>query len=946
MADDDPLQSALTEAEAFMNELGISDDDGGGGPQGFSIDSDDEEDLQDDVPLNTTTISSSSVPDDPLSLAVAEQASSSASTAVTDSPLHPLQETSSSSRPASAPNSAPLPSVYQQQQATGVSPPSSSFGMGHPSQGQLMGAGQQSHPSSLQQQQQHPLQTGMTQSAADAFKQQTSRFAFNLANMAQRAASQMQNIGVSPTAQPNNSAAAQPYTMNSNFNAYPRQGAPVSLPNQGSMRTTATNSASTTSMSSNGKSQAVTTAPPPAPGLDKEQQAALIQTHVGDLLPGEKVIMFLSNLLHVSDSTGFSYSHTVQPSTLWCCAMTYYRLLLFGTHPSRPPTKPSDWHASCWPQTSVHLLQIPLASMEKVEKSVFTAQMGPSSGGSSSAMPTANGVGNTGYSSTTTNGTTTTTLMGVMIQGKENRVIRFTTTSYAETLRAYEALQTYAFPGRRNIGYLFAFESKKEAVMKSIENDPTTGQPRVTLPPVPQRFHGLEEFKRQFERGGAEQDSVKPWAVYAQINAQYQLCSSYPSILAGPASIDESKQDSFRILQQSAAFRSEQRLPALTWSSGVDGASLWRCSQPKIGLQGNRSPADELLIKHIQEQAASANAMSNHKYRISLSASIVAQFTGVSPFSAGDVAAWMSPNCELKILDLRPRASAMANRTGGYGYENTSNYPGTTLQFCNIGNIHAVRDAYQKMCALCVAPSAQDLQWQSVIEDTKWMSSLRYILSASWETAYWIHVHRLPVLLHCSHGWDRTSQVAVIAQLLLDPYYRTCKGFACLVEKDFMAFGHPFHTRCAHGEGRSQDASAAPTPNHDEGQVSPIFIQFLDCVYQVVNQYPEAFEFNTKYLLSISEHVYSCRFGNFLCDTERERERVAGLRQRTHSLWDYLDETAEEEGLLNPTFDASENQGALLMPLPTLLRNVTLWVDRHARYGPNVTKRWPAPLIK
>ena len=435
-------------------------------------------------------------------------------------------------------------------------------------------------------------------------------------------------------------------------------------------------------------------------------------------------------------------------------------------------------------------------------------------------------------------------------------------------------------------------------------------------------------------------ETIKPWSVYAQINANYQLSPSYPAVLAGPSSIDETNQDSFRILQQSAAFRSEQRLPALTWASGVDGASLWRCSQPKIGLQGNRSAADELLIKHIQEQAASANAMSNYAYRINLPASIVAQFTGVSPYNAADVASWMSPNCELKILDLRPRASAMANRTGGYGYENTSNYPGTTLQFCNIGNIHAVRDAYQKMCALCVSPSTQDLQWPSLVEDTKWLSSIRFILAASWETAFWIHVHRLPVLLHCSHGWDRTSQVAVLAQLLLDPYYRTCKGFACLVEKDFMAFGHPFHTRCAHGEGRSQDASsgAPPTTSHDEGQVSPIFVQFLDAVFQVVNQYPEAFEFNTKYLRFISDHLYSCRFGNFLCDTERERERVAGLRQRTHSLWDHLDETAEQGGLLNKTFDAADNQGALLMPLPLLLRNVTLWVDRHARYGPGVTR--------
>jgi len=30
-----------------------------------------------------------------------------------------------------------------------------------------------------------------------------------------------------------------------------------------------------------------------------------------------------------------------------------------------------------------------------------------------------------------------------------------------------------------------------------------------------------------------------------------------------------------------------------------------------------------------------------------------------------------------------------------------------------------------------------------------------------------------PILVHCSDGWDRTSQVVALAQLMLDPYYRT-----------------------------------------------------------------------------------------------------------------------------------------------------------------------------
>lgn len=269
----------------------------------------------------------------------------------------------------------------------------------------------------------------------------------------------------------------------------------------------------------------------------------------------------------------------------------------------------------------------------------------------------------------------------------------------------------------------------------------------------------------------------------------------------------------------------------------------------------------------------------------------------------------------------------------GYGYENTSNYLSTTLQFCNIANIHAVRDSYQKLCTLCTSRSTADVNWNSLVEDTKWLSHIRVILAASWETAYWVHVWRMPILLHCSHGWDRTSQVSALAQLLLDPYYRTRNGFAVLVEKDFMSFGHPFHTRCAHGEGRG-DKVAAHVATPDEGQVSPVFLQFVDCVFQIVHQYPECFEFNTAYLQELSFNIYNNRFGSMLCDTEKDREMAASIRQRTYSVWDHLDSS--------PAFnnaDFKESTGVLLMPLSLLLRNVKLWRERHCYHGPKATYR-------
>ena len=44
------------------------------------------------------------------------------------------------------------------------------------------------------------------------------------------------------------------------------------------------------------------------------------------------------------------------------------------------------------------------------------------------------------------------------------------------------------------------------------------------------------------------------------------------------------------------------------------------------------------------------------------------------------------------------------------------------------------------------------------------------------------------VLVHCSDGWDRTAQLCSLAQLMLDPYYRTVRGFEVLIEKDWLRY--------------------------------------------------------------------------------------------------------------------------------------------------------------
>jgi hypothetical protein len=64
---------------------------------------------------------------------------------------------------------------------------------------------------------------------------------------------------------------------------------------------------------------------------------------------------------------------------------------------------------------------------------------------------------------------------------------------------------------------------------------------------------------------------------------------------------------------------------------------------------------------------------------------------------------------------------------------------------------------------------------------------------------------------------------------------------------------------------------------------------------------------------------------------------MAGIRQRTNSVWDYMENRTD---LINRQFSVDLSKGVMLMPLPTLLRNITLWTDRHCAYGPKASSRW------
>ncbi|EFA85417.1 hypothetical protein PPL_02421 [Heterostelium album PN500] len=367
--------------------------------------------------------------------------------------------------------------------------------------------------------------------------------------------------------------------------------------------------------------------------------------------------------------------------------------------------------------------------------------------------------------------------------------------------------------------------------------------------------------------------NFKLWRT-SEVNCEY-ASPTYPARLVVPDSITD---DELRI---ASGFRSKGRLPTVCWVSR-SGVPLARSSQPMVGITRARCAEDEKLVELIRKSCPS--------------------------------------NLPLHLLDARPKANAIGNFAKGMGYEMSYN---CNIEFLGIGNIHAMRDSINRLELLVHGTSTPSVDdgWLSQLEATKWLDHIRAVLLGATRAVELIQSGH-PVLLHCSDGWDRTSQLSSLSLLLLDPYYRTIRGFQVLIEKEWLSFGHMFGNRVRHGDRNF----------YADSQRSPVFQQFMDCVHQMQVYYHDMFEFNEQYLIAILDALYSCQYGTFLCNTERERSQ---LKNKTVSLWTHLNTIKDQ--FLNPFYNAEKT--AVPSPLPVWRGEyVQLWRNYYYRYSRQPSK--------
>ena len=325
-------------------------------------------------------------------------------------------------------------------------------------------------------------------------------------------------------------------------------------------------------------------------------------------------------------------------------------------------------------------------------------------------------------------------------------------------------------------------------------------------------------------------------------NLKYDLCPTYPQQLVVPKEVTED------LMFTVAQIRVKGRVQSLTWGS-PNGGFLMRASQFNIvqddmtGFAGAQySKSDETYMRAVN--------------------SIAKKLSGKETIS---------------IFDTCSKKEFPSHLYTNFYQESC------TITCLGLPNEAQVQEALKTLAVICTEnrPIISSSSWLEDIDKSPWLEYLSKLLLGATSVVDNIN-DGYPVVIQSESGVGILSVLSAIIQLILDPHFRTVKGLCLLIEKDIIYYGHKFGNF---------------TGKKSIDEYSFIFLMFLDCVWQLIQQYPLSFQYREDLLLYLINSCYSCQYGTFVVTCCKDRNE---FQKKTSSVWSYIYDN--ENQFLNPLY--------------------------------------------
>uniref|UniRef100_A0A3B3SA28 SET binding factor 1 n=1 Tax=Paramormyrops kingsleyae TaxID=1676925 RepID=A0A3B3SA28_9TELE len=435
------------------------------------------------------------------------------------------------------------------------------------------------------------------------------------------------------------------------------------------------------------------------------------------------------------------------------------------------------------------------------------------------------------------------------------------------------------------------------------------------------------------------------------VNRMYTVCRSYPGLLIVPQSIQDPT------LQRISRCYRQCRFPVVCWRSSRTKAVLLRSAglhakgvvgffkspnTPSAGPSQTDSTSLE-QEKYLQAIVSSMPSYSDASGRNTLSGFTSAHMSGSGKWGSirnSNRLSTFNPDMGNRLASKEsPQANGGPADTHFLRQQRAYLYiigdksqlkvsrPDSFQQWevvpIEVFDVRQVKTSFRKLMKACVPSSTStdpNMTFYRCLEESEWMCLLHKVLQVSVLVVELLDLGS-SVMVSLEDGWDITTQVVSLVQLLSDPYYRTFDGFRLLVEKEWLSFGHRFSHR------------GAQTLAGQSSGFTPVFLQFLDCVHQVIHlQFPMEFEFSQYYLKFLAYHYVSNRFRTFLLDSDYERIELGvmyeekGERKNPQvykSVWDYIERLNKKTPIFFNYMYAPED-GEVLKPY-SYISNLKVW---------------------